>query len=192
MPTTIGFHLTKSTYGTWLPGDPRGSWSEAWSPSRGFFEPHRFHVGSEARLDLAIGRMKHEAVHLTEEMTVVIADEITTCVEKSKGGLIITAAAIEPTHMHLLIVNAGCDIDITAKWPADQTIKAVHRITAHQGPVWTKNKWCDHIDNQEHWENAIFYIDDHNIRAGRGSRPYPFLAPLQIEQSRNQWSRITV
>ena len=81
------------------------------------------------------------------------------------------AATIEPTHMHLLLPNTGRDIDNTAKWIADQTTKAVHRETKHAGPVWTKNNWCDHIDDEQHWENAILYIDDHNIRAGRGSRP---------------------
>jgi len=124
--------------------------------------------------------MKHSAVKLTEEMSAIVVDAITDCVEKSNGGLVIMAAAIEPTHMHLLLANTGRDIDVTAKWLADQTTKAVHRRTSHRGPVWTKNKWCDHIDNQEHWENAIVYIDDHNMRAGRGSRPYPFLAPIEI------------
>ena len=180
MATTIGFHVTKSTFGTWLPGDKRGSWSEAWSPQRGFYEPHRFHEADERRLDIAVGRMKHPAVILSDEMSDAVIASLTKCVVESNGGLRIIAAAIEPTHMHLLIVNTGRDIDITARWLADQTTKAVHRETNHSGPVWTKNKWCDHIDRQDHWENAILYIDDHNIRAGRGSHPYPFLAPVEI------------
>jgi len=180
MATTLGFHVTKSTYGTWLPGDPRGSWSEAWSPSRGFYEPHRYHDGDQGRLDVAVGRMRHTAVVLDDEMTRVIVRTITKCVDESGGDLRIVAAAIEPTHMHLLIINMGRDIDLTLKWLADRTTKAIHRETTHSGPVWTKNKWCDHIAVEEHWENAIVYIDDHNLRAGRGLRPYPFLAPVEL------------
>jgi hypothetical protein len=179
MPT-IGYHLTKSTYGTWLPGDARGSWSERWSSARGFFEPHRFHPGDEDREDIARGRMKEAPVTLTHEMTTAVIAAITACVEKSAGGLRIVAAAIEPTHMHLLLPCTGREIDTTAKWLADQTTKAVHRDTSHRGTVWTKNWWCDYIEVQEHWEIAILYIDDHNKRAGRGSRPYPFLAPVEI------------
>jgi hypothetical protein len=82
--------------------------------------------------------------------------------------------------MHLLIPETGRDIDNTAKWIADQTTKSVHRRTTHTGAVWTKNNWCDHIDLQEHWENALLYVDDHNIRAGRGSRPYGFLSPIEL------------
>jgi REP element-mobilizing transposase RayT len=180
MSQTIGYHLTKSKYGTWLPGDPRGSWSEAWSTKRGFYEPHRFHEGDEQRLDISQGRMKHPVVVLDEAMISAVIAAISECVEKSRGGLRIMAAAIEPTHLHLLIPDTGRDIDVTAKWIADQTTKAIHLKTSHQGPVWTKNKWCDHIDQQNHWENAALYIDEHNIRAGRGPRPYPFLSPLAI------------
>ena len=82
--------------------------------------------------------------------------------------------------MHLVLPNSGRNIDNTAKWIADQTTKAVPRQTRHQRPVWTKNNWCDHIDEQEHWENAIHYIDDHNVRAGRGPRPYRFLTDIEI------------
>jgi hypothetical protein len=180
MTATIGFHVTKSTYGTWLPGDERGSWSEAWFPARGFFEPHRFHEGDHRRLEISAGRMKHSAVVLDQAMTAAVIGALTDCVNKANGILQIVAAANQPTHMHLLIVNTGRNIDGTAKWLADQTTKAVHHSTNHTGPLWTKNKWCDHIDQQEHWENAILYIDDHNTRAGRGSRPYPFLASVEI------------
>jgi REP element-mobilizing transposase RayT len=124
--------------------------------------------------------MRHSVVTLDENMTCVLVQAITKCVDASKGGLRIIAAAIETTHMHLLIVNTGCDMDITAKWIADQSTKAIHRYTRHTGPLWTKNEWCHHIDKQEHWESAILYIDEHNLRAGRGSRPYPFLTPVEI------------
>jgi hypothetical protein len=34
MPRTIGYHLFKSAYGLWLPGNDRGSWSESPSGDR--------------------------------------------------------------------------------------------------------------------------------------------------------------
>jgi REP element-mobilizing transposase RayT len=180
MSPTMGYHVVKSTYGTWLPGDPRGSWSETWSPERGYFGAHQFHEGDQRRLAMALQRMKHPPVVLTDAMCTAIREALQYCVERAKGELLIMAAAIEPTHMHLLIPHTGRDIHTTVKWIADQTSKAVHRRTAHLGPVWTKNHWCHHIDRQEHWENAAIYVDEHNRRAGRGSRPYAFLAPLEV------------
>src|SRR5215475_620325 len=103
MLQTLGFHVTKTTYGTWLPGDQRGSWSEAWSPSRGFCEPHRFHPADDQRLDIAIGRMKHAAVTLDDEMIRAVIQGLTQCVDVSNGDLRMAAAAIQTTHMQLLI-----------------------------------------------------------------------------------------
>ena len=85
------------------------------------------------------------------------------------------AAALEPTHMHLLIPYAGRDIDVTAKWLADQTTKAVHRATGHTGPVWCKGKWCSYVFDSAHWDSIREYIERHNERRGLARRPYPFL-----------------
>jgi REP element-mobilizing transposase RayT len=123
--------------------------------------------------------MKGEACVLTEEMIAVVIEVLADCFQRSNGGLKIMAAAIEPTHMHLLLPNTGRDIEITAKWLADQTTKAIHRRTSNSGPVWTSKPWCEHIDDHEHWEALLRYIDDHNVRAGRRSRPYPFLCEIE-------------
>ena len=181
MAETLGYHLTKTTYGSWLPGDSRGSWLKDWSPKTGYSQQIRFQAGEDSRrLEMARRRMVQAEVSLTAEMTEAVIVAISSCVEKSQGGLKIMAAAIEPTHMHLLLPNTGRDIEITSKWLADQTTKSIHRHTCHQGRVWTSKDWCDHIDSEEHWEHALLYIDDHNVRAGRGSRPYPFLCGVEL------------
>ena len=170
MSETLGYHLVKTTYGTWLPGDVRGFW-----------EGHRFHdVGEARREKRARDQMTEPPTTLSAEMVFTVIDAIGDCVGRSRGGLKVMAAAIEPTHMHLLIPYSGRDVEITAKWVAHQTTKAVHRKTAHSGPVWSKNNWIRHIFSSENWENALLYIDDHNVRAGRGSRPYPFLCEVEL------------
>jgi len=45
MGQTIGYHLVKSGFGLWLPGDERGHWSEAWDAQLGYIEPHTLHPG---------------------------------------------------------------------------------------------------------------------------------------------------
>jgi hypothetical protein len=81
-----------------------------------------------------------------------IVKAIEDCVKKSAGGLIIAAMAIEQTHMHLGIEYTGRDVEGTAKWIADQTTKAVHRITVHAGPVWCKRKWRSFIYDLPVWD----------------------------------------
>ena len=175
MANTLGYHYVKSCYGLWLPGDDRGSWSEAWDEEIGFIEPHTLHPGDPVRHRMAEERMKHPKVRLSSEMIDAVVTAIAECIANSAGGLTIVAAAIESTHIHALIPYSGRDIGKTAKWLADQTTKAVHAKTTHSGPVWCKGKWCSYVFDQSHWNSAIQYIERHNIRHGRTARPYPFL-----------------
>ncbi len=175
MPNTLGYHFVKSGYGLWLPGDDRGHWSEAWDEDIGYIEPHKLHPGDPVRRRMAEERMRHPAVRLDEGMVRAVVDGVADCVRSSAGELRVAAAAVESTHMHLLIPYSGWDIDKTAKWLADQTTKAVHRSTAHAGPVWGKGKWCSYVFDEGHWENAIQYIERHNLRHGREAKPYAFI-----------------
>jgi REP element-mobilizing transposase RayT len=166
MRRTLGYHLVKSAYGLWLPGDDRGSWSEAWDAQIGFYDPHQLHDADPIRQRMAAERMKHPPVNFTEKMLAAITQSLRDCITKSHGGLIVSAFAIEPTHMHLALPYTGRDIDATAKWLADQTTKAVHRHTEHAGPVWCKGNWRSFIYENEYWDNLQTYIQNHNIRRG--------------------------
>jgi hypothetical protein len=180
MRQTRGYHWVKSGHGLWMPGDERGSWSEAWDDQIGFIEPHTLHEGDPVRLRMAEERMKHPPVRLSEEMIDIVARTIGECVAKSNGGLSISALAIEPTHIHVLIQYSGRDIHTTVKWLADQTTKAIHKFTSHQGPVWCKGKWCEYVFEPSHWMNLGAYIRRHNERAGRPGDPYSFITPIQM------------
>jgi hypothetical protein len=145
MRNTIGFHFVKSCYGQWLPGDNRGHWSEAWDQQIGYIEPHMLHAGDPVRLRMAQERMKHPAVKLDQQMTCAVVDAIGVCIGQSDPPLIITAGAVDFTHLHLAIEYNPRDIDATCTWIADQTTKAVHRATSHHGPVWGKGKWLEFV-----------------------------------------------
>ncbi|HUE74632.1 MAG TPA: transposase [Pirellulaceae bacterium] len=185
MSRTIGYHWVKSTYGMWLPGDDRGSWSEAWDEQIGYYQPHHLHPGDPVRQRMAEERMKHSPVWMTDGVMQMVMDSIGECVAKSAGGFAVVAAAIEPTHIHVLIPYSGRDIHKTVKWIADQTTKAVHQRTDHQTPLWCKGKWCAYVFDESHWFSAANYIEQHNVRQERGERPYPFLSsPTDAVESR--------
>lgn len=176
MPNTIGYHFVKSTYGICLPGDDRGHWSDAWDEQIGYIELHHLHEGDPIRRHMAEERMRHPPVRLTSAMITNVMDTIGECVLKSKGGLTIVAAAIEPTHFHLLIPFSGRDIDKPAKWIADQTTKAIHRETDYDGPVWGKGKWCSFVFDDKYWSNSRDYIERHHLRQGKSRQPYTCIA----------------
>lgn len=178
MPRTLGYHVVKSGYGLWLPGDERGHWSDSWDTELGYIEPHMLHPGNPVRKRMAEERMTHPPVRLTSATIAAVAKALETCVERSQGGLSLVAGSIEATHMHLLIPYSGRDIHKTAKWIADQTTKAVHKHTPHKGPVWCKGKWCTYVFEREYWHNIRQYIERHNVRRGLSAVPYPFITPL--------------
>jgi REP element-mobilizing transposase RayT len=173
MGVTIGYHLVFSGFGLWLPGDERGHWSQAWDEMIGYYEPHMLHPGDPVRKRMAEERTQHPRFVLTEPMIEAVVGAIDDCHKKSDWR--IAAAAIEPTHTHLLLTYTDRDIDQTAKWLKDQTTKSVHRATNYIGPVWCKGKWRTFIYDEFHWENSIRYIDRHNEVRGAGARPYVFL-----------------
>jgi hypothetical protein len=121
----IGFHLVKSGYGLWLPGDNRSHWSSAWDEQIGYYEPHRLHNGDMAHERMARERMKYPPTRLTIAMIDAVANAIGLCVVASEWR--IEAAAIETTHMHILMTYTSRNIDGVAKWIAQQTTKAVHQ-----------------------------------------------------------------
>ena len=58
----MAYFITWTTYGTWLPGDERGHWSDAWDEQLGYIEPHMLHEGDPVRKRMAKERQVHPQV----------------------------------------------------------------------------------------------------------------------------------
>jgi REP element-mobilizing transposase RayT len=174
MGRTLGYHLVKSCYGLWLPGDDRGHWSSAWDEQIGFFWPHHLNTGDPVRKRMAMELMKHPPTKLTSAMIEAVASAVGECVKNSDWRIV--AAAIEETHMHLLMTYTTRDVDNTAKWIAQQITKGVHKNTPFTGPVWCDGKWLGFIFEESHWETTRQYIDRHNVRRGLPVRPWSWIS----------------
>jgi REP element-mobilizing transposase RayT len=102
-----------------------------------------------------------------------VVSAIARCAAESEWEL--AAFSIEETHMHALLTYNTRSIESTLKWLAQETTKAVHRETSHNGPVWCKGRWRQFIFDESHWWNTIQYIERHNLRLGLPARPYDFI-----------------
>ena len=169
---TIGYHIVKTAYGMWLPGDQRGSWSTAWDEQIGFMDPHTLQPGDPVRLRMSAERMKHPVVRWSPDMLATMERALAQCMAESDWR--IAAASLEPTHIHLVLTYTAGDIDQTCKWIADRCTKAIRRDCGHTGPIWAKGKWCGFIYDATTWKNAVQYVQRHNIRRRVGPRPYVF------------------
>ncbi|MGC4005643.1 MAG: hypothetical protein QM811_21995 [Pirellulales bacterium] len=173
MGDVLGYHWVKSGYGLWLPGDERGHWSSKWDEELGFIEPHKLHSGDPIRARMAAERLIQEPVELTAEMRRSIEDTLDRCMCVSDWRIV--AAAIETTHIHVLMTRTVRDIERTLTWLAQETTKSIHLETAHRGHVWCKGRWNQYVFEHDHWDKTIDYIERHNERRGLGRRPYRFL-----------------
>ncbi len=178
MASTIGYHVVVSGYGLWLPGDDRGSWSEAWDAQIGFHQPHTLHPGDPARRRIAAERMQGPPVRLSEAMMRLWCDVLRDCAKASAWD--VAALSVEPTHTHLLFTVSDRPIDTTIKWLKDRATKAIHRHTDHDGPVWCEGRWRSYIFDTTTWVNTWDYIESHNVRRGLRPRPYDFVVNVPV------------
>lgn len=171
--SVIGYHLVKTTYGTWLPGDARGHWSSIQDDDGRYIEHRKLHGGDEERRAHAQQQMKAPPTYLSAEMMTVIEEVLVECAASSEWK--IAAGAIEPTHLHLLITDCGRRMENTVTWLSHRLTMAIRKQTGFLGPLWTHGHWCETIADGSHWQNLIVYIENHNVRRGVGPRPYKFL-----------------
>jgi len=159
MQPSLGVHIVKTAFGQWLPGDPRGHWSAAWSPQQGHHRPHQLNPADPIRHQQAADRMQHPPTVWPEPIRNTIAATINACADQSDWSA--AALAIEPTHFHLLITPPPTNLDASCKWLAQQITKAVRQQHDHPNPVFAKGKWATIVTEDTHWQNAINYINRH-------------------------------
>ena len=118
--------------------------------------------------------MAHQPVRLDDGMISSVIEAIGQYAAESDWTVV--GASVESTHTHMLLTYTQRNIDNTVKWIKDQATKAIHRATAHTGPVWCKGKWRSFVFDDDVWSNTKTYIEKHNLRRRESARPYSFIA----------------
>lgn len=152
------FHITFSTYGTWLPGDPRGfrTWKHKIHSSGDY--KHRPPKGEHAGLrTLARTTMRSRAVTLTRRQRETCAHAI---VEKlTEKGCEVVAVAVTGQHVHLQIRLEDRDIK--------RVIGLAKQLASHRvrdelpGTIWGARCRIDPIRSKEHQQCVFRYIQRH-------------------------------
>lgn len=170
MSRTLGIHWIATTHGTWLHGDPRGSWLNGKL------------IGPDPFLEEAVvARMTADAVVLSDvEQQLVAAMFGGVVMEKT---LRVLAAAVHATHVHIVFAPLAVDIDeviAALKYRSACAVLKVRRNMRRDvgDALWTEGKFPVFIFDDEHLANAIEYVRKHNRRVGRPDDPYPWIQPL--------------
>lgn len=124
MNDPIAFFLTVATYGTWLPGDPRG-WVEY---RHGWQLPDRVRE-FEARL-----RMGEDACILTRELRTIVEHQVAeTC---GYRGWVLHAVNCRSNHMHIVVSAANVTPN---KVRSDLKAWSTRRLKQYSG--LTRDNW---------------------------------------------------
>jgi hypothetical protein len=198
MGNTLGVHWAATTHGTWLHGDPRGSWRNG-----RLIGPDPY-LEAESR-----ARMNGDAVLLDAPERGIVAEQFGQIVREQRHREL--AATVQATHVHLVLAPLRENIDtVIARFkrrsaaavlarrrelcnpakmaglfcqPAETAGLNSRAILARRSiavprSLWTAGKFPVYIFDEQHLINAIEYVRDHNRRIGLPADPFDWIEPL--------------
>ena len=196
MRRVIAYHLIITTYGFWLPNDPRGSWSDfvrAWELKK--FGPATKVADHRSRAwDAHDRHLRLEAKkHLAREMVVfsglqarAVARGFSNYI--SRSGCLINACSIMPSHAHLVVARHTYSIEKIATLlkgaATTQLLKeglypfqdVKYRDGTRPTP-WARKSWSCFLDNVEGIERAIKYVSENPLKEGKAQQDWSFVTP---------------
>lgn len=143
----IAYFSTWTTYGTWLPGDPRGWYQRG----GGFRDPN-----STRQLD---------AILVMSEAVVVLDPDQRRIVEKTVADhcairkCLLHAVNCRSNHVHVVVTAPGRSIEV----PREQfKYWCTRRLKERAGVVrenwWTERGWDEYIDDDTALAEVIAYV----------------------------------
>ncbi len=153
------FHVTLGTYGSWLPGDPRGFRTRR----------HRLHVDGDyktpppqgkfdAILERSREQMKYDETLIATNGRPVVCNALRQNLEKQ--GSTVACLAIGGHHGHIL-----CKLPPTEQWTwignAKRHAWYEWRTVAGNRKLWAKKGKSDPIKDRQHQLNVYYYILRH-------------------------------
>ena len=195
----LGWHLIFSTYGFWLPNDPRGSGSSRVKAQ------HIYDAGGEAtkvnttrsvaskphdaRLRrIAKKTLKFPAVEFSGLQARAVARGIGAVVPKV--GLVVHACAIMPDHVHMVIAKHqmnGDELIACLKRAGTRGLNGeeLHpmrdfaRASGRLPSPWGGRGWKVMLFTADKMYGAIRYVEENPIRAGFKRQRWAFVVPFE-------------
>lgn len=178
----LAYHAVFSTYGTWLPNDPRGSYSkQIYSEALAELGPIRYgrqspQPGRSALRSFhtaAAPRLSRPPFHITHAARPVIAAAFGTVVERL--SLTAVACAIMTDHVHFLVLRSKHRIEYVVNQLKGE---GTRRLGLHQTP-WTRGCWKVFLEGNEALAAAARYVEANPKAAGLEPQCWDFVTPLE-------------
>ena len=190
----IASHVIFTTYGFWLPNDPRGSWSDF----VGSWELLRFGKATKTDERRSVARAAHNTdqriaakerlklppVHFTGKQALAISQAIAEV--SSAKGYSFYAFAILPDHVHAVVERHERDAeDIVGhlKFAATRRLLdlRMHPFSENRDrsgrlpTIWTKRSWKVFLDSDSDVERAVRYVRENPTKEGKKEQRWSFV-----------------
>ena len=177
----IGYHSIFTTYGTWLPNDPRGSYSKevynrelkalgpVWhgrqSPQPDRRKLSRFHTAARPRLN-------RSPYFIDESTRPAAAAGFRQAI--TRLGIIVVGCAIMDDHVHLVVLRSKYRIE----YVVNQLKGAATRAMGLRQTPWARYGWNVFLDIWEAVGAAVRYVQANPPAAGMAAQHWDFVRPL--------------
>jgi len=179
----IAYHAIFTTYGTWLPNDPRGSFSkEIYNEQlRGLDKLRYGRQIPQPPKELLIRfwaaaapRISRPPFFIDDGSRPIIAAGFSAVVQRL--GIQIPACAIMNDHVHILVLRSKYRIE----YLVNQLKGAATRLLKLNRTIWTRGCWKVFVTNTEALLAAANYIEANLVSAGLSTQNWDFLTPLPV------------
>jgi REP element-mobilizing transposase RayT len=194
----FAYHIVLSTYGFWLPNDPRGSWSDfvaAW-------ELVRFGKATKVTTRRSAARAEHNTQHrlaakrllrfppvqFTGRQALAVGRGFARA--SDGGGYVIHACAILPEHAHLVLARCDRRIQqVVGHLKAEATRQlnaeglhpssALQQHSGHQPSQWAEGGWKVYLDSPGAVAAAVQYVERNPLKEGKRLQRWSFVTLWQ-------------
>lgn len=180
----IAYHAIFTTYGTWLPNDPRGSYSKTLynieleelraihygrqSPQPDRKTMQRFRVA-------AMPRLARRPYYLTNETRLIVADAFASVAVRL--CLSVPACAIMNDHVHFLVWRSKHTIE----YVVNQLKGGATLALGLDRTAWTRGCWKVFINDEAALRAAAKYVEANPECARLRPQEWGFVTPLPPE-----------
>jgi REP element-mobilizing transposase RayT len=177
----IAYHAIFTTYGTWLPNDPRGSYSKAiYNAELASLGPIRYgrqsplpDFGTLRRFQTAaIPRLSRPPCYITDATRLAVAEAFGG--EARRLGLTVFACAIMKDHVHLVILRSAYRIE----YVVNQLKGGATRALELQQTPWARGAWKVFLDDEAALWAAVEYVEANPPAAGLAPQAWGFVSPV--------------
>jgi hypothetical protein len=193
----LAAHIIFSTYGFWLPNDPRGSWSDfvaSWELLRfgkaTKVHTHRSvaHVAHDRQLrHAAKSVIKYEPVRLTGLQARAVGRGFGHAIDQA--GYVVHACSVLPDHVHLIIASHLRPFEqITGHLKANATRElsqaGMHPLQAYpdsEGNIpspWSRGLWKVYAYGDTDIIRMIKYVERNPEKEGKPQQHWSFVIPF--------------